>query len=127
MEKWLPAIVGVLGSILGSSGLWAYLNSKTSKISQGERLLRGLAYAEIVNRGMIYIERGWITQDEYEEYLNYLYVPYKELGGNGAAERLMSEIRGLPFKPPIRYVEMIQENKTRRLESEPIEPRSNAA
>jgi hypothetical protein len=124
---WLPAAITVVVSILGSQGLWTYLHSRTSKSSQTERLLRGLAYAEIVNRGMIYIERGWITQDEYEEYLNYLYAPYKEMGGNGAAERMMSEISGLPFKAPIRYIEMIQDTNTRRLESEPIEQRGNAA
>ena len=127
MDSWIPVIATAVTSVITSSGLWVYLNGKTSKTSQTDRLLRGLAYAAIVSRGMIYIERGWLTQDEYEEFHNSLYAPYKELGGNGAAERMMSEVKGLPFKPPMRYVDIIQETNLRRLESEPIEQRGHAA
>ena len=29
---------------------------------------------------------------------NYLYLPYKELGGNGTAERMLNEVKKLPIK-----------------------------
>jgi hypothetical protein len=45
-----------------------------------------------------YIERGWISRDEYENLHDYLYKPYKELGGNGSAERVMQEVNKLPIK-----------------------------
>ena len=37
--------------------------------------------------------------DEYDNLKNYLYEPYKKLGGNGTAERVMDEIDKLPITP----------------------------
>jgi hypothetical protein len=48
--------------------------------------------------GMRYIDRGWITQDEYENLNTYLYEPYKKLGGNGSALRVMQEVNKLPIR-----------------------------
>lgn len=47
---------------------------------------------------MEYIKRGWITKDEYEDLRDYLYKPYKELGGNGSAERIMLEVDKLEIR-----------------------------
>jgi hypothetical protein len=58
----------------------------------------GLAYDKIATIGMAYIERGWVSKDEYEEYLKYLVEPYKELGGNGVADRISREVGGLSFR-----------------------------
>ncbi len=60
-------------------------------------MLIGLAHDRIVYLGMQYIEREWITQDEYENLHDYLYVPYKKMGGNGSAKRIMDEIDRLPI------------------------------
>ena len=49
--------------------------------------------------GMKYIERGWITKDEYENLYEYLYKPYAELGGNGSAKRVMDEVNKLEIRP----------------------------
>lgn len=46
--------------------------------------------------GMVYIERGYITQDEYENLRVYLYEPYEKMGGNGSAKRVMREVDKLP-------------------------------
>ena len=48
--------------------------------------------------GMGYIERGWITQDEYENLYEYLYKPYEKMGGNGSAKRVMGEVDKLPIR-----------------------------
>lgn len=48
--------------------------------------------------GMRYIDRGWITQDEYENLNTYLYEPYMKLGGNGSALRVMQEVNKLPIR-----------------------------
>lgn len=55
-------------------------------------MLIGLAHDRIIYLGMVYIERGYITQDEYENLYEYLYKPYKKLGGNGSAKRIMTEV-----------------------------------
>jgi hypothetical protein len=47
---------------------------------------------------MVYIEKGYITQDEYENLHDYLYKPYEQMGGNGAAKRIMNEVNKLPIR-----------------------------
>ena len=61
-------------------------------------MLIGLGHDRIMYLGMRYIERGWITQDEYENLNTYLYEPYKKLGGNGSALRVMQEVNKLPIR-----------------------------
>jgi hypothetical protein len=51
-----------------------------------------------------YIQRGWITEEEYKNLNDYLYKPYEELGGNGSAKRIMMEVNKLPIRQ-IRFVE----------------------
>ena len=62
------------------------------------RLLIGLAHDRIIYLGTRYIERGYITPDEYENLNDYLYQPYAENGGNGSAKRVMEQVRSLPIK-----------------------------
>ena len=61
-------------------------------------MLKGLAHDRIMYLGMGYIERGWITQDEYENLYEYLYKPYEKMGGNGSAKRVMNEVDKLPIR-----------------------------
>lgn len=65
----------------------------------------GLAYDKIVSIGITFIDRGWVTKDEYEEYQKYLVEPYKAMGGNGVAERVAKEVASLPFRA-IKFAEI---------------------
>jgi len=40
----------------------------------------------------MYIDRGHISRDEYEAFEQYLYTPYKELGGNGLADKIKEQV-----------------------------------
>ena len=60
-------------------------------------MLLGLGHDRIVFLGSAYIERGSITQDEYENLHDYLYKPYLALGGNGTAKKVMAEVERLPL------------------------------
>ena len=62
------------------------------------QVLIGLAHDRIVYLGMKYIERGYITRDEYENLYEYLYKPYEKMGGNGSAKRVMNEVERLPIR-----------------------------
>jgi hypothetical protein len=68
------------------------------------QMIVGLGHDRIVHLGMTYLERRdengqpYITRDEYENLHDYLYVPYKKLGGNGSAERVMEEVKKLPIR-----------------------------
>ncbi len=92
------ALIAAVGGVLASSGAWTFIQKKTENNTAQNRLLMGLAYDKIMTIGIAYIQRGWVSKDEYEEYLKYLVEPYKEMGGNGVAERIAREVGGLPFR-----------------------------
>lgn len=90
-------VLTVVTSILASSGLWAFISSRVDKNNSERELLIGIGHVELVFFGMQYIERGWITRDEYET-MQGLYKPYIKLGGNGSGTKIMKEIEELPIK-----------------------------
>lgn len=98
MEVWQQIILTVLSSVLASSGLWAYITKRLEKKDVKTEMLVGLAHDRILFLGMHYVDWGFITQDEYENLHDYLYVPYEKLGGNGSAKRVMQEVDKLPIK-----------------------------
>lgn len=97
-EVWLRAALIVFGSTMGSTGLWAWLRSRDSRRAATTRLMMGMAYETITSHGLAYIDRGWITKDEFEELRKYFFEPYIALGGNGTAQKIMEEVSRLPFR-----------------------------
>ena len=98
MEYIVQIFITIISSVLASGGLWTIIQSKTEKNDSKTEMLIGLGHDRIVSLGMLYIERGYITQDEYENLNDYLYVPYRKMGGNGSAQRVMEEVDKLPIK-----------------------------
>jgi len=99
VDNWLQIVLTSVSTVLASSGFWAFRTSRNSARSATTRLLMGIAYEHIMTFGVAYIRRGWATRDEYEELRKYFFEPYKALGGNGSAERVMNEVEKLPFGP----------------------------
>lgn len=106
MDVWIRAGLIVLCSIVGSGGFWAYLQKKDTKRDATSRLMMGLAYDRLIQLGLGYIERGSISKDELEDFTKYFHSPYKELGGNGVADRIMREVYKLPFRPRQEHAEI---------------------
>lgn len=98
--NWWQFAATILGSILASSGLWAVIQKRMDKNDNVKKMVIGLAHDRIIYLGMNHISKGYITQDDYENLHDYLFVPYKELGGNGSAARVMQEVDKLPIVPP---------------------------
>ena len=98
METWIGMIITVVCAVLASSGFWAFMQHHSDKDTAERKMLVGLAHDRIIYLGMAYIERGYITQDEFENLHDYLYKPYEALGGNGSAKRVMDEVKRLPIK-----------------------------
>ena len=94
---WLQIIITIFTSVLASSGLWAFLGSRLDRHTAEREMLIGIGHIELVFFGIQYIERGWITKDEYDT-MQDLYKPYKKLGGNGSGTKIMAEIEKLPLK-----------------------------
>lgn len=97
-EEMIVALIAAISGVIGSTGLWTFIQKRSVNHTAQTRLLMGLAYDKIVSRGISFIERGWVSKDEYEEYQKYLVEPYKDMGGNGVAERIASEVGSLPFR-----------------------------
>lgn len=101
---WIELIITVFCAVLASSGFWAFIQWKGDRKDTKTQMLIGLAHDRIIYLGMCYIDRGWITQDEYENLNDYLYKPYAKLGGNGSAKKVMEEVNKLPIHSH-KYVE----------------------
>ena len=97
MEPFIQSLVTVICAVIASSGFWTYMQARRDKKDVKTQMLIGLAHDRIIARGMQYIDRGWITQDEYENLDVYLYKPYEAMGGNGSAKRVMDEVNRLPI------------------------------
>jgi len=109
--RLLELAVTSLVAILASSGFWVYLDKKRGTRDLSRRLLIGLAHDRIIYPCMLYIHRGTITQEEYENLAVYLYKPYIDMGGNGTAVRLMAEVDKLPIIKTSSLLALIEREK----------------
>lgn len=89
-------------TVIGCTGFWTFLNNmiqnRNATRKAEKRALLGLLHEELVRSCVLYIARGSITRDEYEDLRRYIYEPYAALGGNGTGEKLMGEVNKLPIK-----------------------------
>lgn len=106
-------VVTITCAIIASSGFWSVIMKRMDQREEEKRareeiatqnreaqkkLLIGLAHDRIITLGMTYIERGYITKDEYENFFTYLYEPYVENGGNGSGNKVAKELGKLPIR-----------------------------
>lgn len=101
MSFFAEMIVTIVCSVLASSGLWAIVMKRMEQNDAKTKLLKGIAHDRIVFLGMSYVNRGYITQDEYENLYTYLYEPYKNVTkeeDTGSADRVMKEVDRLPIR-----------------------------
>ncbi len=99
MDPWVQGVLlPIVLAMLASNGLWELIGKRRAKNNVERKMLVGLAHDRIIHLGMVYVTRGYITQDEYENLNDYLYQPYEKMGGNGSAKRVMEEVRKLPIK-----------------------------
>ena len=94
----IELVVAVLVGFLSSSGVWVYMMKRMDRRTCSTKLLMGLAHDRITYLSIKYINRGYITIDEYEGLIHFLYEPYEELGGNSMAGTMAKKIKELPIK-----------------------------
>lgn len=87
-----------LSAFFGAPGLWAFVKTKTDRNDNAAKLLLSVSRTQLIALGRTYIERGYITMDEYEEY-EAEYNIYSTLGGNGLARRIFEQVDELPMMP----------------------------
>lgn len=94
-------IIAILTTLLASTGFWAFITKIVDKKSAKTKLLLGIAHGKIMEQCTLYMNRGQITKCEYEDLYKYYYEPYKKMGGNGTAEKMMKEIDKLKMVPDV--------------------------
>ena len=85
-------------ALLGGSGIWAWAKTKAEHNNNAPKLLLSVSRNQLITLGHGYIERGYITMDEYEEFEEE-YQIYSALGGNGLARRIFKQVDELPILP----------------------------
>ena len=88
----------VITTLLGSSGIWMWAKTRSDRNNSEDQLLLEVAKNQLTVLGRTYLERGYITMDEYEEY-EAEYKLYSALGGNGLAKRIFKQVDELPMMP----------------------------
>lgn len=89
---WVELIITVVTSVIASSGVWTFITKLAEKKDSKTQLLIGLAHDRILHLCEKYIERGWLTKEEYDDLHKYLYEPYTKSGGNGSAEKMVKKV-----------------------------------
>lgn len=105
MSPWMQFAAVFISGVFASSGFWTWLMSRSRTQRAPIRLLLSLAYDKIAVQGMHFIDRGWVTEDEYREYRTDLADPYLACGGNGVAKQIIDQVSQLPLRSHPRYVD----------------------
>lgn len=106
----VTAFLAILGGFLAGSGsFWVYLKGRYQKKDANSALIMGLAHDKIIYLCIKYIEKGFVTKDEYEDLIKYFWEPYKALGGNGTVTRIMEMVMALPLRPELRQFREVRE------------------
>ena len=105
MTVW-EFILSIVVAVFASTGFWTLINNIIQKRNRQKdaltRLMLGIAHDRIMELSAKYIDRGYILQDEYADFMKYYYEPYLELGGNGSAEQIVeNQVKKLDIQ--IRY------------------------
>ena len=69
-------------------------HDENDKVKEG---MMALLHDRLYQACSFFIARGWATLDDREN-LEYLYRPYKALGGNGTGETLYHTVEKLPYQ-----------------------------
>lgn len=100
MMHWIELVITVICAVFASNGFWSLLQSRRDKKDAKVQMILGLGHDRIIHLCKFYLEQGWISTDDFENLYEYLYTPYKAMGGNGTAQRLMERVEKLPTVPP---------------------------
>ena len=95
-------ITQIVLAVFASTGFWACTQAiilkRMDRRSAERAALLGLLHNELVDKAEMYLNRGYITESEYRDLSEYVFLPYKGLGGNGTGEAYMERVQELIFR-----------------------------
>lgn len=98
MSSFVTIIISIVSSAFTSGAVWTLIFKIMDRRDTKKQMLLGLGHDRIIALGMQYIERGYITKDEYENLVDYLYTPYAAMGGNGTGKKIIEDVKKLPIR-----------------------------
>lgn len=97
-------VITLLVAVFASTGFWSLVQYIVQTIkerkgtdSSEKKLLIALSHDRIVFLSKSAIEKGYISQDDYDN-LAQMTEPYFQAGGNHLAQKYWSEVQKLPIK-----------------------------
>lgn len=97
--RTIETIITIVISVIASSGFWAFIQYLVNRNDSSSKLLLGISHDRIMFLSRQYIERGYITPEEYENLIVYLYDPYIQRGGNGSVKHMVEDkVKQLPMR-----------------------------
>ena len=73
-----------------------------NELKEETKIIKAMCLGSLYDRTKIlaetYIKRGWVSVNEYEDWMHYLYQPYHNGGGNGTIDYLKDKLAELPNK-----------------------------
>lgn len=89
----------VIAMTLIFSGVWTalsdFIKGSSKDVSIERKMLLGLGHDRLYDLMTEHLAQGSISAEELEN-LEYLYIPYKKLGGNGTVETMFTHVLQLP-------------------------------
>lgn len=86
-------ILAIITAAFASTGFWSLIMYKIQRRDKHKdamtMIMLGLAHEKIMDLGTKYINQGFIKEDDYKDFMKYLYNPYISLGGDGTAEKFV--------------------------------------
>ena len=82
-------IITLVVAIFASTGFWQLISALVTARSKAKT---------IKDTCIILLQQGEVDADEYKDLKHYLFEPYRAMGGDGTAERLIAEVDKLPIK-----------------------------
>ena len=103
-------IVAIVAAIFASTGFWTFINNvyanKRERESVERKALKGLLHNELMKKCDEFVKQGFINVQDYEDLNEYIYLPYRDLGGNGTGERAWQELNKLPLERRCKKIEV---------------------
>lgn len=96
----VKTIVTLIVAIFASTGFWSFIQNRLDRKDAKTKMILGLGHDRLKYLCEHFINQGWISSDDYEDLYKYLYQPYRQMGGNGAVEKLMGDVQKLPMTKP---------------------------
>ena len=94
-------ITEIIVAIFASTGFWAFIQAlvlkRMDRRSAERAALLGLLHEKLVDQCETYLNKGYISEGQYRDLDEYIYQPYKNLGGNGTGQAYMERVQELIF------------------------------